>query len=555
MPAFFSSTRSLLFTLLLLLSFAQVANGVVAANAISSIFGQLQKGATGGSDVITILLGAIVTAGVIEILRKRVTEALGLGFASQVRLLLFERLLQRPFSGGRERSQGGTLLPFVGDLTALRQWKADGVARGASSLLIGFCLCLYMGWLNPVLGAAQFALFASGFGLILLAACPYGKAAREQRRRRGSLTGFISDRIMGAHTVMAMGGLRRELAGARARTERMNRASLRRAFFSGVIRGISQAAHLAGSILLLLLASRLVGDGGLGTHQLVGLLTLSGLLSGCLADLGRAVELAVPGRISKERLMQRLAECEPPPRQDIKVRRPIGPLLQLEEVRLPGQANGFSSEARAGDVILLQGPSGSGKSLLIAMIAGLQPVQGQIFVAGRSIDAVSQKRKRASLGLAAPHAPLLLASVKKNLHYRARDATDEPIHLLKTFELIHLLDGSGGIADFTIVDGGKGLPSADVQALIITRAVVGQPSILLLDDVDDALSPAQSDRLAELVNDWKGVVVLSSQNERVAASANRVWTVDRNRIKEKAIEPGPLYRNVKKVFSISGESQ
>jgi len=552
MPAFLSPKRRLSFILLLLLSFGQVAIGVTAANAVSLLFRQIERGDSPAAVLVALLLVAIVAGMVVEIFRRRVTESLGLGFATEVRLLLFERLLRRPFSGSRRRSHGATLLPFVGDLTALRQWMADGIARGASAFLIAFGLCGYIAWRDPLLGAAQFALFLSAFALILLAARPYGRATAEQRSRRGSLTSFVADRIAASHTVIALGGLDRELKGARVRTDRMNESSLRRALYSGVIRGVSQAAHLAASLLLLLLAFRQVAGGGLDTHQVVGLLTLTGLLSNCLADLGRAVELALPGRISGQRLSQRLTESGSPAVSVEGLDCAGRATLQLKDVRLPGQARVFSAQARNGDVILLKGPSGAGKSLLMAMIAGLQPSSGQVCARGRSVTHLSRKRRRASLGLAAPYTPLLQDSLKRNLLYRGGDRANELARRLREFELAHFLDGSGTITDVVVRDGGRSLPAAQRQALQIIRAVLGRPSILLLDDVDDALSAVQADRLFELVMQWKGVVILSSRNPRVLTAVNRVWSIDRHAIRETRVAAEPATRSAE-IIAIAGE--
>lgn len=539
MPPFFTGRRRILFAILLLLSFAQVGFGVAAAAAVSRLFAGLSHVTALDRTACATLVVAVIAIGLAEFGRRWTTEALGLDYAHTVRMVLFERLLRRPYRGGHQRSRGSTLLPFVGDLTALRQWWADGVARGTSSAIIAIGLCLYLGWHQPVLGLALAGLVLGFLALIGLLSIPYGRATSNQRRERGVMTGLISDRIASAHTVFAMGGLQRELRQIDKRIIRMNRAALLRARWSGAMRAIGASAHLAGTLVTFLVAASFAGTGGLEAHKLVGSMTLVGLLGGCIGDLVRSCELAIPARISQQRLALRLHEVEP-----VHIRRNSGKrrrgmsrtaLLSIQALKANAAATAFSATTRDGDVILVDGAPGSGKSTLLAMIAGFQPpCAGLVISLGFAATRLPQKLRRERLGYAGRAAPLLQGTLAANLHYRLRPPCN-PQHMTGLMEaagLSHHITQDGAIAGLKINDGGQHLPASEVQAIQIVRAMAGTPRLLILDDPFDALGDAETGRIARMLREYPGVVVLVSRHPQIRAVANRIWTVTRAGITE-----------------------
>ncbi|MEZ5743183.1 MAG: ABC transporter ATP-binding protein [Sphingomonadaceae bacterium] len=524
MPAFLTKTRARLFVLLTAISLAQLAIGVTAAMLVSDLFRAISDGQEVAVGRLVLFGGAIVLVALTELARRVTTEALGLDYARSVRLVLLERMLRRPYHGTRPRSRGSQLLPFVGDLTALRQWWSDGVARGSSAAFIALGLCGWIGWQHRWLGLAM-GLMAIGYlAITALAVRPYAAATRQQRNLRGTMTAIISDRIAAAHAIIGMGGLKREVNGIDRRIEKMNRASLRRASWSGVMRGLAATVPLAGALLLLANA----GSHGIAPHEIVGLLTLTGLLGGALADIARAAELAIPARISGARIRSRIDEIEPirtsrEPRSDGR-HRP----LRLDGFRLATGHEPFDAKLAKGDVVLIDGAPGSGKSKLLAMIAGVQPVAaGSIRIAGREASRLGQKRRREHVGIAARWVPLIQSSLAANLGYRLRKGTDRQgvPALMAQMGLAHLIKADGKPAELRIRDQGSGLAASVIAAVRIVRAAVGDPVLLVLDDADRDLTEDQTYGLAELVAGWRGVVVMTTDDPGLRALANHHWTV------------------------------
>lgn len=539
MPKFFSVWRKKLFALLLLLSFMQVGIAIIAAALLDKVFASFGQPTPINARAGVQIGLSFAAIGLCEFGRRWTTEALGLDFAQAVRMALFERHLRKPFRGAKERSRGNVLLPFVGDLTALRTWWADGVARGSSAIFIAASLCFYLLITEAALGLAMIALCIGSVALIALCSRPYAKATQKQRQARGMMTGLISDRIAAAHTVYAMGGLQREINLVKAKIGTMNSASLQRARWSGGMRAIAAVAPLSGTFFALLVVGSVTSTDATSGQGVVGSLLFVGLLGACIADVVRANELAIPGRIAHKRVQDRLSEIVPLRVGDTGRAMAIGDKtgipLAFRNLREIGWSKGFSTEAVDGQIILIEGQSGIDVTTLLSLVVGIQrPLSGRVKVLGYTSHRLPQKVRRESIGFASRATPLLQTSLARNLLYRLRNPAKqaEVVELMKVTGLGDFVTDQGTISRKMVRDGGADWPQAELNAIKLVRALAGTPQILVLDDVLDRLAEGAVERLVNILSNWPGLVVLATSRAEFRAIASRRWLLSENGVTE-----------------------
>jgi molybdate/tungstate transport system ATP-binding protein len=143
-------------------------------------------------------------------------------------------------------------------------------------------------------------------------------------------------------------------------------------------------------------------------------------------------------------------------------------------------------------VLVLLGPSGAGKTMLLETIAGLRPQQtGQISLSGTEITGLPPERR--GIGLVLQDAALFPhLSVKDNIEFgaRARKMTPpgNPAALLRQLGIAHLVDRSP-----------RSLSGGERQRVALARALAIQPGLLLLDEPLSALDqPTREDMRALL---------------------------------------------------------
>lgn len=211
-------------------------------------------------------------------------------------------------------------------------------------------------------------------------------------------------------------------------------------------------------------------------------------------------------------------------------------LLELESV------NGFYGRAhvlydvslhlRSGEVVVLLGRNGAGKSTTFKSVMGLVGVRGEVRLRGRGIQGLGPHRvARLGVGYVPedrqvfPH-----LTVAENLEIGTKRAADGSTRwtverLRETFPLlVPLMNRLGGT-----------LSGGEQQLVTIARTLMGNPDLLLLDEPSEGLAPALVKALAGLVERLRmeGVaVLLSEQNVHFSLRvADRAYIIDSGQIR------------------------
>jgi branched-chain amino acid transport system ATP-binding protein len=158
-------------------------------------------------------------------------------------------------------------------------------------------------------------------------------------------------------------------------------------------------------------------------------------------------------------------------------------------------------EVPAGQVTVLLGMNGAGKTTLLDAVSGVIPVtSGKVLLDGAEIHGL-RKERRARAGLAYVEQGRSIfpeLTVDENLMISARGAS-----ILETFELFPELKARRNVPA-QLISGGE------QQMLVLARAVVSQPKVLLIDEMSQGLAPVIVKRLMPFVASvaQKGIAVL-----------------------------------------------
>ena len=184
------------------------------------------------------------------------------------------------------------------------------------------------------------------------------------------------------------------------------------------------------------------------------------------------------------------------------------------EIRFDGVAFAYQADrpvlhdatfaARLGEITAIVGPTGSGKSTLMALLTRLfDPDAGNITIDGVDLRRIDVDSLRRNVSIALQENVLFALSVRDNLRYAAPDATDEQIRQAVYVSCVDdyvasLPDG----LDTLLGDRGGKLSTGQRQRLSIARAIAKDAQILILDEPTAALDAATEHRVLERLDTW-----------------------------------------------------
>ncbi len=197
--------------------------------------------------------------------------------------------------------------------------------------------------------------------------------------------------------------------------------------------------------------------------------------------------------------------------------------------------DGVDFSVRPGEVVALVGDNGAGKSTLVKVISGIyRQDSGRILFEGRPVT-IAKPSDAAQLGISTVHQDLALCDnldVVENLFLGREEVVPSPSHVVRSLDEtdmeLRANELLGGLA-VTISDlrAEVGTMSGGQrQQVAITRALLGEPRVVILDEPTAALGVRQTAQVLDLIRRLRdqghAVVVISHNLVDVFAVADRI---------------------------------
>lgn len=190
-----------------------------------------------------------------------------------------------------------------------------------------------------------------------------------------------------------------------------------------------------------------------------------------------------------------------------------------------------SFEIQAGETVALVGPSGSGKSSLIALIAGfIDPESGALYFDGENVASWPLAQRRRQLSLVGQQVNLFDATILENIRFGRPDATEAQVR--EAARQAHALEFIESLPEgFETVVGpfGGRLSGGQRQRIAIARAFIKDAPILLLDEPTSALDHQSREHVLRGLENLKAnrtTLIISHQPETLLSIDRTLYLID-----------------------------
>lgn len=480
------------------------------------------------------LAGLALLLGVLEAVlvwwRRWVQSNAVLGLETTMRRDLYAHLQRLPMAFHTRWGSGQLLSRATTDLAAIRRFSGFGLLFlliNVVQLVATTAVLLHMYWpLGLVVAAAAVPIV----WLSMRFEKRYVVISRRVQDEQGDLATLAEEGAVGIRVVKSFGrsahiGEQYDVAARRLHATSVEKARLSAKFwtFLEVIPNVAV-------VVVLLLGALGVGRGQLTLGELVAFITLLLSLVWPVSSLGVILAMAQEAMTASARILE-IYDTEPSiVGGDRVVDDPRGH-LRLEQVDFafpdaPDEPvlRGVDLDVRPGETVALVGATGSGKTILTALVPRLWDVTGgRVLIDGVDVRELRTDHLRTLVATAFEDPTLFSMSARENLTLGRSEASEAEIEqALEVSQAQFVHDLPWGL-DTRIGEQGMALSGGQRQRLALARAVLARPRILVLDDTLSALDV----HTEALVEEALGRVLASTTAIVVAHRASTVQLADR----------------------------
>jgi ATP-binding cassette subfamily B protein len=482
-------------------------------------------------------LGLLALAlGVLEAsliwLRRWVQSNAVLGVETDLRHDLYERLQQLPMAFHSQWQSGQLLSRATTDLSQIRRFSGFGMLfllTNVVQLVVTTGVLLKMYWpLGLVVAAAAVPIV----WLSMRFEKSYVVVSRQVQDEQGDLATRAEEGAVGIRVIKSFGRSDHVSGQYAAAADRLRGTSVAKVRLSAKFWTFLEVIPNLAVAAVLLLGAIGVGHGQLTYGTLVAFITLMLSLVWPVSSLGVILAMSQEAMTASARVLE-IFDTEPTIVSGTAViDRPRGH-LRFEHVDFsfpdagpdePPVLRDVNLDIAPGETIALVGATGSGKTILTALVPRLYDVTGgRVTIDGVDVRDLDLRHLRTLVATAFEEPTLFSMSARENLTLGRADASEADIaSAIDTAQAGFVHDLPWGL-DTRIGEQGMSLSGGQRQRLALARAVLAEPRILVLDDTLSALDV----HTEKLVEEALARVLGSTTGLVVAHRASTVLLADR----------------------------
>ncbi|NES05554.1 MAG: NHLP bacteriocin export ABC transporter permease/ATPase subunit, partial [Okeania sp. SIO2F4] len=206
----------------------------------------------------------------------------------------------------------------------------------------------------------------------------------------------------------------------------------------------------------------------------------------------------------------------------------------LPEINVTTVLHNISLEVKPGEFVAIVGPSGSGKSTLFRLLLGFeQPQTGNIFYDGKNLAELDLEAVRQQLGVVLQNGKVMTGSIYENI------SSGELVSPQTAWEAAQKVGFADDIEEMpmgmhtVISEGGSNLSGGQRQRLLIARALILEPKILLFDEATSALDNKTQAIVTESLEQLNVTRVVIAHRLSTIRNADVIYVMSQGRVVQK----------------------
>jgi ATP-binding cassette subfamily C protein len=434
--------------------------------------------------------------------------------------------------------------PYTSGDLAVRAMSVDTIRQVVSgatvTALLGGILALgnvaLMYWYSW-----RLALWASAIIGIVIAVTLAGgwlqlRPERDALRMQSKAAGIVLQLLTGIAKIRVAGVEVHAFALWARRFSEQRRLQYRGRWISNWVSAFNSAVPVLANVLVFAAAVPLMTGRGLGTGDFLAFLSAFSSSTGALIGTSLALLAAlsaVPLYEQAKPILETVPEVDPGKADpgvltgDIEIQHAVfryqhdGPLVLRD----------LSLRVRPGEFVAVVGPSGSGKSTLLRLLLGFERLEaGAIYFDGQDLGGLDIHAVRRQIGVVLQSGRMMTGDIFTNIAGSGTASLPEAWDAARMAGLAEDIEAMPMGMHTVISEGGGTLSGGQRQRLLIARAIVNRPRVLLFDEATSALDNRTQAIVSSSLEQLQATRIVVAHRLSTIRNADRIFVVERGRL-------------------------
>ncbi|MGG4143306.1 ABC transporter ATP-binding protein [Paenibacillus algorifonticola] len=393
------------------------------------------------------------------------------------------------------RSNGEVLSRVVNDVDNISNTLQQSLTQLITSFITLVGVIVMMLTISPLLTLIVFLTIPAS----LLATKAIAKRSQKyfagQQAELGRLNGHVEEMYTGHKIVKAFGHERKSLDEFNEMNEKLYDSGWRAQFVSGIIMPIMSFISNIGYVLVCVIGGLLVTRNAIKIGDILAFIQYTRQFTMPITQLANIANIIQSTIASAERVFELLdEEDEVPETKNAKaISKPAG-AVRFEQVDFGYKSDeplisGMNIDVKPGQTVAIVGPTGAGKTTMINLLMRFYELNGgRITIDGEDITALQRRSLRQVFGMVLQDTWLFNGSIRDNIAYGRENAAEEEVYqAARAAHADHFIRTLPEGYDTILNEEASNISQGQKQLLTIARAILADPSILILDEATSSV--------------------------------------------------------------------